>query len=94
MKVVISSRAKNDLAEFVAFIANDKPRVARNWAARIRKSISNLSKFPKMGRVVPEYGDDTIREIVKGNYRIVYKIDNLKKTIVVLAIHHSKRPLV
>jgi len=68
--------------------------VARNWAARIRKSISNLSKFPKLGRVVPEYGDDTIREIVKGNYRIVYKIDDSKNTIVVLTIHHAKRPLV
>jgi len=93
MKVVISSRAKSDLAEIVTFIANDKPRAARNWASTVRKSISNLSDFSKLGRVVPEYGDDTIREIIKGQYRIVYKIDDSKSTIVVLTIHHAKRPL-
>ena len=46
-----------------------------------------------MGRIVPEYGDETIREIIKGQYRIVYKIDSKKDSIVIVTIHHAKRLL-
>lgn len=93
MKIVFSSRAKTDLAEFVKFIAYDKPQAARKWAANIRQSVLKLSDFPKMRRTVPEYGEDTIREIIKGQYRIVYKIDDTNDTIVIVTIHHAKRPL-
>lgn len=93
MKIVFSSRAKTDLAEIVKFIAYDKPQAARKWAANIRQSVVKLSDFPKMGRTVPEYGDETIREIIKGQYRIVYKIDDKNDTIVILTIYHAKRPL-
>ncbi|MFQ5825287.1 MAG: type II toxin-antitoxin system RelE/ParE family toxin [bacterium] len=93
MKVIFSAMAKADLAEIVNFIAYDKPQAARKWSVSVRKSVSKLSDFPRMGRTVPEYGDETIREIIKGQYRIVYKIDDKKATIVILTIHHSKRPL-
>ncbi len=93
MKIVFSSRAKTDLREAVQFIAHDKPQAARKWAAHIRKSILKLSDFPMMGRMVPEYGDETIREIIKGHYRIVYKIDSKKDSIVIVTIHHAKRLL-
>lgn len=93
MKIVFSSRAKTDFAEFVKFIASDKPQAARKWAANIRQSVLKLSDFPKMGRTVPEYGDETIREIINGQYRVVYKIDGKNDTIVIVTIHHAKRPI-
>lgn len=93
MKIIFSSRAKADIAEIVNFIAYDKPQAARKRATGVRKSLANLSDFPRMGRTVPEYGDETIREIIKGQYRIVYKIDEKKDTIVIVTIHHAKRPL-
>ena len=40
MNVVFSSRAKTDFAEFVKFIASDKPQAARKWAANIREIIN------------------------------------------------------
>jgi addiction module RelE/StbE family toxin len=93
MKVIFSDRAKADMAEIVRYIANDKPKAARKWAAEIRKSAQMLSTLPMLGRVVPEYGDEKIREIIKGQYRVVYKIDEEKKTIVILTVHHGKRLL-
>lgn len=93
MKIVFSSGAKADLSEIVKFIAKDKPQAARKWAADIRQSVLKLSDFPKIGRTVPEYGAETIREIIKGRYRIVYKIDEKKDTIVIVTIYHSKRIL-
>ena len=94
MKIVFSSQAKTDLAEIVKFIAYDKPQEARNWAANIRQSVLKLGDFPKMGRTVPEFGEETIRELIKGQYRVVYKIDDKKNTIVIITIHHGRRPLV
>jgi toxin ParE1/3/4 len=93
MKIVFSSGAKADLAEIVKFIAKDKPQAARKWAADTRQSVLRLSNFPKMGRTVPEYGDETIREIINGQFRIVYKIDEKKDTIVIVPIYHAKRIL-
>ena len=65
MKVIFSGRAKADMAEIVRYIAQDKPKAARKWAADIRKSTRMLSTLPQLGRVVPEYGDEKIREIIK-----------------------------
>jgi len=93
MKIVFSARAQSDLAEFVKFIACDKPQAARKWAVNIRQSVLKLTDFPKMGRTVPEYGDETIREIIQGSYRIVYKIDDKSDTIVIATIHHAKSTL-
>jgi plasmid stabilization system protein ParE len=68
MKVVFSASAKADLAEIVKFIAHDKPQAARKWADSLRKSVLKLSDFPRLGRIVPEYSDENIREIIKGQY--------------------------
>ena len=93
MKIVFSSQAKADLVEIVEFIAYDKPQAAHKWAANIRKSVLKLSDFPKMGRTVPEFGEETIRELIKGQYRVVYKIDDKKDSIVIVTIHNAKRLL-
>jgi plasmid stabilization system protein ParE len=34
-----------------------------------------LQAFPELGRIVPEYRNDHIREIVFRPYRIVYRVD-------------------
>ena len=93
MKLVFTPQANQDLQEIVRFISKDKPGAAQSWSRTLRKSIEKLSKFPHLGRIVPEYGDETIRELIKGQYRIVYKIDIENKTIAVLTVYHSMRLL-
>ena len=72
----------------------DKPKAAQKWAAEIKKSVIKLADYPRLGRIVPEFSDDSIREIIKGQYRIVYKINFEKDTVAILTIHHSKRHLI
>ena len=93
MKIFISSSAKSDISEIVKYIAYDNPKAANKWFKTIKDNIKDLSSFPHLGRIVPEYSDDSIREIIKGQYRIVYKINTVKKSICIIAIHHSKRLL-
>ena len=46
-------------------------------------------QFPKLGRVVPEKDDESIREIFVFQYRIIYEI--LVSEIHVLTVVHGKR---
>jgi toxin ParE1/3/4 len=93
MKVFFSAGARENLLETVQYIARDKPGAAGLWAESIRKSVMSLSDFPRAGRIVPEYADEILREIIKGLYRIVYKIDEEKDAIIIVAVHHSRRSI-
>lgn len=94
MKVVFSSAAQKDLSDVLRYISKNKPQAALTRAAEIKTSVLKLENFPHLGRIVPEYSDAGIREIIKGLYRIVYKIDSEKDTIVILAVYHSKKLLI
>jgi len=51
--------------------------------------VDRLRQFPASGRVVPERGDPTIREVLVGSYRIVYRLVN--ETAQVLTVFHGAR---
>ena len=94
MKILFTSRAKSDISEIVDFISQDNPQAARKWAESIFDSIMSLEEFPFIGRIVPEYSEESIREIIQGQYRIVYKVNQSEEEIYIVAIHHSKRLMV
>jgi toxin ParE1/3/4 len=59
---------------------------------RIRAKAQLLRKFPSSGRTVPELQNRDIRELILGNFRIIYKTISNKR-IDVLTVHHSARLL-
>jgi plasmid stabilization system protein ParE len=73
------------------YIALDKPMAALNWAESIQDSVNNLKEFPQLGREVPEVKRSDIRELVEGNYRIIYRIES--ERISILTIRHTKQLL-
>ena len=91
MKIIWAPLAVEQLEEIADYIAYDKPLAAKNWVDTIFETIENLSEFPESGRMVPELNRNDIREIIKGNYRIIYKV--LKYEIHILTIRHGKRLL-
>ena len=52
-----------------------------------------LQGFPELGRSVPEYRDDNIREIIFRPYRIVYRIDHERRLCEIARVWHSARGL-
>ena len=72
--VVWSPQAIRDVESIRAFIAQDSPAYAELVARQIVAAVERLQSFPESGRVVPERSDVTIREIVTGPYRIVYRL--------------------
>ena len=56
-------------------------------------AVDVLERFPLAGRMVPEFQDTTIRELIRMNhYRIVYRVVN-ESRIDILTVHHSARSL-
>ncbi|MCF8318638.1 MAG: type II toxin-antitoxin system RelE/ParE family toxin [Haliscomenobacter sp.] len=49
-----------------------------------------LKVQPFIGKEVTERGDFAVRELVEGNYRIIYKLVD-KGRIDILTIHHRSR---
>ncbi|MDB6124864.1 MAG: type toxin-antitoxin system RelE/ParE family toxin [Pedosphaera sp.] len=53
--------------------------------------VDQLANFPYLGRVVPELGQETIREIIVRPYRVVYEVADLQQTIAVVRVWHAAR---
>lgn len=69
-----SAEAVDDLTAIHDYIARDSPRYAAATAARLVGAVDRLRTFPESGRIVPELGDPAVREVIYGNYRIMYEV--------------------
>ena len=89
MKVRWSRLALRRLLEIVDTISIDRPEAAQRWAAGVLAAVERLESFPGQGRMVPEVGQPSTRELIYGEYRVVYKIES--RAIGVLTVRHGRR---
>lgn len=90
VKIVWTDQAIKDLNDIGEYIAHDSERYAREVVQSLFESVLFLKSQPKAGRIVPEYRLIHLRELIRGNYRIVYRIVD-KFRIDILTVHHSAR---
>ena len=88
-KIKWGKRAIKDLKTLHEYISLDSTYYAERHIDKIISRVEQLEKFPESGRIVPEKDDPSIRELLEGNYRIFYKVQN--KSVFILRIHHSAR---
>jgi len=81
--------AKNDLRQIFDYISQDSQYFAKNVVHNIIEKTELLNDFPEMGRVVPEVGETSVRELFLYSYRVIYEITS--QSITILAIVHGKR---
>ena len=91
MKLQWTDRARRDLLQIGQYIARDNPAAARRWIERLRDKARGASRAPLAGRVVPELGRDSVREIFLGNYRLIYILR--KDVVTVLTVFEGHRLL-
>ena len=80
----------DDLINIAEFIEKNSEKYAVIQTKRIRERAKILRDQPLVGRIVPEFRDKSIRELIPGSYRIIYKIIS-KDRIDILTIHHSSK---
>lgn len=72
-EILWSPRAEADLKEIRAFIETESPAWADLTVRRLVAAVERLREFPDSGRIVPERQSLELREVVSGNFRIVYR---------------------
>ena len=83
--------AQNDLNDIYDYISKDSEMYAIRMVEKIIVQVEMLKKMPQSGRMVPEFDDKKIRELISGNYRIIYQFS--KSELIILRVHHSAKDL-
>jgi plasmid stabilization system protein ParE len=68
-RVIWAPQAIQDVDAIRAHIPRDSAHYADLVVERLVAAVERLQDHPQSGRVVPELGDDSIREVIHGNYR-------------------------
>ncbi len=76
LAVVWTNRALADLEAIGDFIATHDSVAAARWVGVLMVTAERIAGVPMAGRRVPEFGRNDIREVLKRNYRIVYRVRN------------------
>ena len=91
MRIIWSPLAVDRASEIADSIAQDKPTDAEKWVNTVFSKVEQLKSSPEIGRIVPEINNLQFRELIYGNYRIIYRIE--KQQISILTIRHGKQIL-
>ena len=86
-----SPEAIEDLESIAEYIGRDSLFYAQSVVSQILDTSRTIREFPLIGRVLPEIGDENIRERFVYSYRLVYVIKQQK--ILIVAVIHGNRLL-
>jgi len=91
-KIVWTDQSVFELKDIFDYISKDSRKYAENQIRRIKERTIILCSQPESGRIVPELGFSEIRELIEGNYRIIYRLLSYD-LVEILSVHHSARNL-
>ncbi len=84
-----SIRDINNIAEY---ISKDSVRYASLFVEKVFEKESLLTASVGIGRVVPEFENEHIRELLFERYRIIYRVVD-ENTVHILTVFHGSRIL-
>ena len=88
-RIAWAPQAVDDLEAIRAYVARDSPHYADLVVERIVAAVALLESNSRSGRVVPEVGDESLREVIHGNYRLVYRLRH--ESIEIATVFHGAR---
>jgi toxin ParE1/3/4 len=92
VKIVWTDLSIDDLKEIFEYISEDSIRYATLTVNKVYQRAQVLSVNPYTGRIVPVFNKKLIRELIIGNYRIIYRIVS-ETQVDILRVYHSARRL-
>lgn len=93
VKVNWTIQALDDMDAIAEYISHNSFRYASAFVEKTFQKVVILEKFPQSGRIVPEYNEKNIRELILENkYRIIYRFIDGER-VDILMVHHSSSPL-
>jgi toxin ParE1/3/4 len=92
VKLIWTDQAIADLEAIGDYIAESSEKYAKLTVKNLFDRVDILKHHPLAGRTVPEKNDEKIRELIEGNYRIIYEVVSADQ-INILTVYHSARDL-
>ena len=89
-EVVWTNPAWDDLAGIAEYIARDSKFYAATFVREAKEAAASLANLAERGQIVPELGDESIRELLVRSYRLVYKVSG-KQVFILTLIHGARR---
>jgi plasmid stabilization system protein ParE len=77
--------------DIAVFIAEDSASAAERFVRSIFHAVERLADFPESGRIVPEFNDPAIREVIRKPCRVVYRVDGRKRVVEIARVWHAAR---
>ena len=90
-KLIWAPSAYYDLKDIASYIKDSSPQNSIRFVKSIFKNIERLIDFPESGRIVPEFDDPCIREIIRKPCRIIYRLKSKDNIIEIVRIWHAAR---
>lgn len=92
-KIRWTEKASSNLEDIFEYISKDSKWYAARYVRALIGATKRLESLPLSGRVVPELEDPELREVIYGNYRIVYRASGMDQAIEILAVVHGARDM-
>lgn len=89
--VLWTENSVEDLVAIKRFISQDSTDRAESWVQELYDAGISLAVLPMRGRIVPEFNQENLRELLIENYRLVYSIK--KNTIEIVTVFEGHRQL-
>lgn len=90
-KVSVSPETLSDLERIVAYIAPHDPGAAERLGNHLLDAALSLSTLPERGRVVPEFHQAELREVIFRSYRIIYRVNMAGGRVEIVRFWHAAR---
>ena len=90
-RIIWSRTSQRDLRSLVKYISKDSPQRDEHFGYRIIAGVEMLQAHPRMGRVVPEFNQPDLHEVIVSPYRIIYRIKEDPPLIEVIRVWHAAR---
>ncbi|TAM99158.1 MAG: type II toxin-antitoxin system RelE/ParE family toxin [Chitinophagaceae bacterium] len=88
-----TDQALEDIESIAMYISRDSKKYAALQIDRFFEKADILEFHPRIGRMVPEMNMPSVRELIEGNYRIIYRILSSKR-IDILTVHNFAQKLI
>ena len=75
-----------DLKELACYIAEARPEASTKFIKNVFDKVEHLSDLPESGRVVPEFDNANIREVIRKPCRIVHKVKDKERIVEIVRI--------
>lgn len=92
MRITLAESAICDLEEIREWYSEQEATdVGLRIVSEIVEQVEHLAVHPEKGRIVPEFGQSFLRELLKPPFRIVYRLT--PETVQVVRVWRSERIL-